>query len=414
VEAKELTWLPPDTHGISAAWLTDPTRSTLRGKRLRCAFNSPAAALDTWPASWREVLALWVRRAETGKHYRCATLLARASAARANAALQLFERLLADGLAEVEERRDPQRGWQAHSLRFLDPAALRAALGQPEPDADQLRWTELRNTPLGLEELDAARSTLDESPPGIALARLELLVALQNWHDAGHRSGQATRRDFAFFARTETKKITDAEWRWLTDNVDLAAFGIAAHAPLLLIAANLSLESATGTLALAALPGFVGLPPQAVQAITAIGNPPSCWRLVENRSAFEKAAAARPPDEAVLWLPGYPPGWWRDAVAHLLRLAPAPAAIACDPDPDGIAIAVQAGALWEKAGQKWAPWRMDATDLNRLSHRRPLTERDRGLLEQLQQQALPSTLAELAAAMLDMGEKGEQESLFWQ
>ena len=115
----------------------------------------------------------------------------------------------------------------------------------------------------------------------------------------------------------------------------------------------------------------------------------------------------------MLWLPGYPPGWWRSAVAHLLALALAPAAIACDPDPDGIAIALQAARLWEDAGEPWSPWHMDAADLARLPARRPLTARDRELLEHLRGLPLPPALAGLAIAMMETGEKGEQESLFW-
>lgn len=409
----EPNWLPPDPTGISTAWLTDPTRSSLRGKRLRCAFDRAAPALDTWPAAWRELLALWVRRATPDKRYRHDALLSRAGAGRANVALTLFDRLLVDGLAEVEERRDAQRGWQAHSLRFRDPAALRRALALPEPDAARSAWDERKSTTFAHPELETARAALDQLPPSTALTRLDLLTALERWSDEGRASGLATRRDFAWFARADTKKITDTEWRWLADSVDLSTFGIAAHVPLLLIAAGCRIDSARGSLDLAAVPGFVGLPPQAVHAITGIQAAPQCWRLVENRSAFEKAAAARQPTDAVLWLPGYPPGWWRDAVTHLLRLAPAPLEIACDPDPDGIAIALQAAHLWEQAAQAWTPWRMNATDLRQLAHRRPLTERDQALLDQLCQQHLHPTLATLAAEMRQLGEKGEQESLFW-
>ena len=409
-----LTWLPPAPAGISTAWLTDPARSTLRGKRLRRAFDRPAPLLDTWPAAWRELLAHWVRRADADKHYRCDKLLERAGALRANTALQLFDRLLAEGLVEMEERRDPQRrDWPPHSLRFIDPAALRRALALPEPDALRRQWDQTRQNTFALPQLDAARSTLDELPPKTALDRLQLLAALQRWHDEQRHRGQATRRDFAWFARADTKKITDTEWRWLAESVDLAAFGIAAHAPLLLISANISLNGPAGPLALGALPGFIGLPPQAVQAITRIDHPPRLWRVVENRSAFEKAAATRAADEAVLWLPGYPPGWWVDAVSHLLALAPAPLAIACDPDPDGIAIALHAARLWEQTAQAWSPWRMGAEELRGLAHRRPLGERDHGLLAALRAQALPAELAALAEAMLELGEKGEQESLFW-
>lgn len=406
-------WLPPDADGICTAWLTDPARASLRGRRLRRAFNPQAAALDTWPASWRELLSQWVRRATLDRTYRHDRLLATAGADRANTALALFRRLLAEGLVEVEERRDRQRGWQAYSLRFTDPAAIRIALALPEPDADRQDWAHRGKTTFEHLDLDAARRELDRLRPGSALARLQLLEALADWIRQGRDTGAATRRDFAYFARKDTKKISDAEWRWLAANVDLAGFGIASHAPLLLIAADCRLESTRGSLELAALDSFIGLTPNAVHAVMRIHAPPQRWLLVENRSAFEKAAAARKPGEAVLWLPGYPPGWWRSAAARLLQLAPATAAIACDPDPDGIAIALQAGALWQEAGQTWAPWRMEVADLHRLASRRPLSERDRTLLEQLCRHGLPTTLAALAADMLKMNEKGEQESLFW-
>ncbi|WP_114649727.1 DUF2399 domain-containing protein [Pseudothauera hydrothermalis] len=409
-----LSWLPPDADGISTAWISDPTRASLRGKRLRRAFNRPQPMLDTWPAAWRTLLAQWVRRADAATHYRCATLLERAGAQQANTAFQLLHRLLADGLVEIQERRDPQhRDWQAHSLRFIDPAALRRALALPEPDTHRRQWNTLRDTPLALPQLAAARATLTPLPPKVALERLQLLIALQRWHDEHRHRSQATRRDFAWFACADTKKITDSQWRWLAETVDLAAFGISAHAPLLYLAADLTLQSAAGSIELGALPGFIGLPPQALQAIIGIHRPPLLWRVVENRSAFEKAAATRAAEQAVLWLPGYPPGWWAEAVSRLLALAPAALAIACDPDPDGIAIALQTARLWQEAGQPWSPWQMSAAALRSLAHRRPLSERDRQLLHTLRAQTLPEPLAELADAMVALGEKGEQESLFW-
>ena len=112
-------------------------------------------------------------------------------------------------------------------------------------------------------------------------------------------------------------------------------------------------------------------------------QPPRVWHVVENLSSFERVARSCAADEGALWLPGYPPSWWQQAVTTLLRHLPAPARIACDPDPDGIAIALQAGGLWSAAGLPWQPWRMGPAELLGLPIHRPLDERDRQLLASL-------------------------------
>ena len=118
--------------------------------------------------------------------------------------------------------------------------------------------------------------------------------------------------------------------------IDLAEFGIERHTPLLLIAAPLTLTLTHGQLDLAASPDFAALTPATMQAVTATSGTVSRWQLVENRTSFERVAKKREPDVGVIWLPGYPPSWWRTAVGQLLDLAPAPARIACDPDPAGM------------------------------------------------------------------------------
>ncbi len=144
--------------------------------------------------------------------------------------------------------------------------------------------------------------------------------------------------------------------------------------------------------------------------MTAASGTVSRWQLVENRTSFERVAKNREPDAGVIWLPGFPPSWWREAVGRLLDLAPAPAHIACDPDPAGIAIALKAAELWQERGLAWQPWKMAAADLASLRVRKPLTEGDRQQLTTMQQDpALPATLAELLKWMLEQGEKGEQE-----
>lgn len=85
--------------------------------------------------------------------------------------------------------------------------------------------------------------------------------------------------------------------------------------------------------------------------------------------------------------------------------------IACDPDPAGIEIASQAGQLWTAQGLHWEPWSMSVEHLASLEQRKPLTVFDRQYLNSLRTTDLPVELAELAQAMLDRGEKGEQEGL---
>ncbi len=88
--------------------------------------------------AWRALLALWVRRADPDKRHKRDSLLSRAGAARANAALALFERLLAEGLVEVEERRNPQQGWQFARRELLEALERWAA-------AAGTRWPRARN-----------------------------------------------------------------------------------------------------------------------------------------------------------------------------------------------------------------------------------------------------------------------------
>ncbi len=111
----------------------------------------------------------------------------------------------------------------------------------------------------------------------------------------------------------------------------------------------------------------------------------------------------------MLWLPGFPPSWWNEAVTHLLAIAPAPAEIACDPDPAGVAIALQAGAIWEASGLDWQPWQMGVESLSALPSTQPLSDWDRQRIGQLQESAMPAALSELLDFMSANNRKGEQE-----
>ncbi len=247
---------------------------------------------------------------------------------------------------------------------------------------------------------------LDLLPPARAADRAELLLALCRWR---HEERSGTRRDFGHFARGATKSITDTEWRWLEENVDLAAFAIERHTPLLLIAAPLALELPDGVLDIRTVPDFASLTPATIAKAGSARGDITHWQLVENRTSFERVARNRRADAAVVWLPGFPPHWWQGAMARLLSIAPAPVQIACDPDPAGIAIVMEAGRIWAEAGIGWQPWQMDIAQLAALRGRLPLTPSDREMLRRLAQQRLPAALAQLAGWMIEHGEKGEQE-----
>lgn len=348
-----------------------------RTRRRRWTEGAPAA-VDAWPLTWRALAGHWLRREASRAKWN--SLLAIAGSEGFDTAHDLFGALLEGGWIVVDEAWRGGR-WLPLWVEFCDLRALRHALGVPEPGAKK-----------------AAQET----------ARTELLAALERWNEEPTSPTQATRRDFALFARGNTKGISAAEWKWLETQTDLAACGIGEHTPLLCIAAPLVLETPRGKVDLAA-GDFLGLPPKTMTStVTTLGFVRT-WTLIENRTSFERHVLRRDIDEGVIWLPGFPPGWWQIAITRLLALAPAPARIACDPDPAGIEIALAAGRHWDTAGLPWTPWRMDTADLAALALRKPLTERDEARLEALGARTLPPPLRALADWLLRNREKGEQE-----
>jgi hypothetical protein len=323
-------------------------------------------------------------------------------------AYALLDWLLRSGWASVTQQWK-HGDWLPQRVELLHQQQLRSTLGLRDKDEEALRWQETRSLLNTLENplLFPAVLVLDELPVQRALARQDLVFKLHDWQT---QQQNGTRRDFALFARGDTKSLSDGEWNWLESVIDLAEFGIERHTPLLLIAAPLCLQMPRGQLDLANMPDFAALTPATVQAVTAVSGTISHWQLVENRTSFERAAKNRAPDAGVIWLPGFPPSWWCTGVRQLLDLAPAIAHIACDPDPAGIAIALKAAELWNERGISWQPWKMTASDLAALRVRKPLTEGDRLQLSSLRQESLlPAPLTELLEWMLEHGEKGEQE-----
>jgi hypothetical protein len=388
-----------------AEWLIAPLDKRVVCQKRRRAAQITPQTLDTLPAEWRELLVRWVRR---GGNSRWETLRNDAGNTHVQMAQDLLDWLLRAGWVAVIEQRKHSEWWpQRVELQHLPQ--LRAALGLRDKDNDAQRWQECRALLHALDNptLSTAVPLLDELPVQRALARQDLIFKLHDWQ-IQQRNG--TRRDFAFFARGDTKAVSEGEWNWLESIVDLAEFGIERHTPLLLIAAQLTLTLPNGRIDLASCADFAALTPATIQAATAASGTVSRWQLVENRTSFERATKSREVETGVIWLPGFPPTWWRETVGRLLNLAPAPASIACDPDPAGIAIALKAAELWRELGLNWQPWKMSAADLAYLPVRKPLTESDKLQLASLQQEpALPSALVELLEWMLKHDEKGEQE-----
>jgi hypothetical protein len=219
-----------------------------------------------------------------------------------------------------------------------------------------------------------------------------------------------TRRDFALFARGSTKAITDAEWSWLARVLELEALGVTRHAMTIELRAPAALVTPAGRIDVGAAPDFISITASTITTALAFEGAFDAWRLVENRTSFERVARAQGHRDAVVWLPGYPPIAWRDAVSRLVAFQPAPAFIACDPDPDGIRIAATAGQIWTSRSCDWSPWRMDSQTLASSPQRKSLTARDRTQIEALLALPLPAVLRDLSQWMLRHGEKGEQEA----
>ena len=321
----------------------------------------------------------------------------------------LAKKLLNLGLLCVyEEKRSGE--WWPYKTEFLHFSALKQALDLPNEDNQAAAWKTLSNrlqSQAGeyIERL-AALEQLAQMPVARAITRGHLVLKLYVWQ-ADARQG--TYRDFSLFARDATKKISDVEWQWLDGLFDLASCGIVQHTPLFYIAANLQLQNVRGTIDLSTMPDFAALTPASLHSMTQASGAPHAWLLVENRTSFERVAKSRKPEEGVIWLPGFPPSWWKIAVTHLLKLAPAPAKIACDPDPAGIAIALSVMDLWAENGLEAAPWRMGVAELQSLKARQDLNQYDTKMLASLLQKPLPSALKVLAEFMQASKAKGEQE-----
>lgn len=399
-------WSTPDASGVRTLPLRG--RTVLEQRRRRRADRPDPAALMVLPEPWRALAREWIR--STSATRRWDTLLEQAGVDRIQTAERVCEALLETGWIELEEQRDRQGHWRAAHLRWLDRAALRNALGLDDAMALDAAAGRLVKEGFSDPRLPALADTLARRPAKLRLRRLQLLQAVDRWI-ASSRAG--SRRQFAYFARGDTKAVTDDEWRWLDEALSLQALGIEAHRPGFWLRAPLQLRLAGGVLALDAAGDAMALTPRTLLAAQGCTGDIGCWRIVENRTSFEQAALAHGDVDGVAWVPGFPADWWRDCMAALLARAPAPVRIACDPDPAGIRIALCVAQVCERAGVRWSPWRMSAGDLRSLARTRALSDYDRAELARLRAMAASGAFCELMASLEQTGSKGEQEGLIW-
>lgn len=397
-------------HDIQTEWLGASSNPKKR-KRYVLLDKPDMQAMTTLSADWRQLLTECVRN---GENARWQTWLKIADIPRKTLLEKLLAWLLKQGWVCVFEEKH-SGDWWPYRLELQHVDALRKALNLADPNALTQQWQTLRSElqqqlALGHHEtLQIVLNSLDIMPVARAIERALLVQRLFSWL-SDERAG--TYRDFSLYARGATKEISTTEWAWLDTHVDLSAHGIERHTPLLLLSAHLSLQSDLGGIDLRTMPDFVALTPATVKSFHAANSYVATWTLVENRTSFERLARMRQADEGVIWLPGYPPSWWKEAVSHLLSLAPAPAKIACDPDPAGVRIALQVIQLWQNQQLPASPWRMGVSELQSCIHLKALTAHDQTQIQSLLNTLtdIPPILAELVQYMHESQLKGEQES----
>lgn len=385
----------------------DKARLPKKRKRYETALS---ASIATVPVEWRDLLTQWLK---LGGNSRWDTLVKKAGVLQKSTAETMLDWLLKHGWAVVYEERKHGDWWPSR-VELQQQKMMREQLGLPDAEDIAVQWQSLRaSLNIAAEimpDLQPAFASLDSMPVSRAIARGELIQCLALWK-ADQRTGSY--RDFSLFARDSTKAISSSEWQWLESSLDLAGYGIQAHTQLFYISADLTLVGAAGSLALAQAQPFVAFTPASVLQLTQVqaARPLQQWVCIENLTSFERIAAKREPDTALLWLPGFPPSWWQQAVAHLLQHCPAPLRVACDPDPAGIRIAQIAIDLWRSHGLHAEPWRMQGDDLSHCKQRLPLTALDQQQLQRIVQQPdLHPDLGRLARFMQQHQYKAEQES----
>lgn len=405
-----------------------------RDQRDRRADTDVPPSLPLLGATQMQALKRWASKERAG--CRRLTLLKEAEPATIEEAETLRERLLAEGWIECREQLTGG-AWQWDSLRWRDLPRLQALLGIQNPQARERQreealaqaaaWLTQQGGALEPDVLDALQAALAALQSDRALplaswsARLDLLKALADWQSAGLEGSQ---RDFALHARSETKAVSAAEWRWLAQSFDLERLRISPFAPMLALSGPIELQWGERRLGLGAL-HFAQLPLSDVLRATGVSGTVQGWWLIENRASFERQArlarevrevaiqaageTAQAP-RAIVWLPGRPSQAWLAAWSQALHLLPAPVAVSADADPAGVDIACTIGTCCEQAGVPWLPEQMGVAQLEAATQHWLLNDHDLALLQRLlARPGLPAPLHALCVAMQREGRKAEQE-----
>lgn len=382
-----------------------------RDKRRRCNDVFEREALMLLAGEQHQLLRDWLKNPASSRTW--TALLKCAGTARIEMAESLRETLLACGAVELEERFSHAQ-WIPVRLTWCNYELICGVLGIATRSTRQAgfdrEWSAATGQDWQTAALSDAYQELQETAPDSGSVRLSLLSSLNAWLKEG-RSG--TRRDFSLFARGQSKQIKPNEWAWMAGIVDLDACGIARHAPALWLAGDAQLKFGERWLDLGATGDCMGLTASALCRLTEINTSATHYRLIENRTSFERVARLLNTGrgELVIWLPGYAPNWWRTAISQLLALWPAPSRISCDADPDGVQIALQASDLWTARGLDWEPCAMSAEDIAASAHQLALSQRDISLAEKLlQDQRLPAGLQGLMNWCIRHRCKAEQEN----
>jgi DNA topoisomerase VI subunit A len=381
--------------------------SSSRQRRWIAAFDT--GALTLLPGPQHALLLKWLKSSAERRNWDGLLKLA-------DTQVELAESLsqsLFDCGAAAREEELKYAIWQPLALIWRDYESLCRAIGVTTRNTLSATitasWHAAQHVVWQRASLANAYQALNGAHTEKDAGRLVLLRKINEWLLAG-KSG--TRRDFSLFARGQTKQLSVSEWAWLQEVADLSDCGIERHEPALWLAGDVQLQIGERWLDLGAAGDFVALTPQTIARIKAGKTSATHYRLVENRTSFERVARAKDAaGEIVVWLPGYAPTWWRTALAQLLTALPLPARISCDADPDGVQIAINAAQVWGAQKLAWQPHAMAAANIAGAAHKLPMTEHDMQLAASLLAKPdLAPGLADLLRWCLQNNVKAEQEN----